>query len=158
MVTSIAENFFQAWHSLGISTPSDPNAGIKSGVFWSPSSLDPADETRSYARKAHYDRVSSRKNYHILTGVAVSKILFNGTTATGVQYIDRATNETHAVAASKEVILAAGAPHSPQILQLSGVGPAEMLGKQGIKSIVDLPGVGQNLQDHPTIFSVFECE
>ncbi|KAH9905822.1 alcohol oxidase [Xylariomycetidae sp. FL2044] len=150
------KNFFSGWHTLGISTPSDPNGGVKRGVFWSPSSLDPRNETRSYARTAHYDRVSYRDNYHILTEVSVSRILFNENGASGVEYIDRSTGETCVVQASREVILAAGAPHSPQILQLSGIGPASLLQDLGIDVLVDLPGVGQNLQDHPTLFSVFE--
>lgn len=81
-----AENIFQAWHELGVQIPSDPTNGNKSGVFWNPSSLDPKDETRSYARTAHYNGVpKTRPNYHLLTGQAVSKITFDGKKATGVE-------------------------------------------------------------------------
>lgn len=58
----------------------------------------------------------------------------------------------------KEVILAAGAIHSPQILQLSGIGDDVLLNSFGIKTIVDLPGVGKNFQDHPTLYPVFNCK
>lgn len=127
-------------------------------MFWAPSSLDPKDETRSYARTAHYDRVIAfRPNYHLLTWNAVQKILIQDGKAVGAQNIDRNTSQINTVYASKEVILAAGSTHSPQILQLSGVGPKELLATLGIKQVVDLPGVGENLQDHPTLYMVFDC-
>jgi choline dehydrogenase-like flavoprotein len=155
---SNAENFFRGWHSLGVPTPGDPGSGDAAGVFWAPSSLDPKDETRSYARTAHYDRViGSRPNYHLLTGNAVRRIKFEGKNAVGVEYISRDTNKISTVSARKEVILAAGAVHSPQILQLSGIGPEKFLRSLGIDPLVDLPGVGENLQDHPTLYSSFDC-
>jgi choline dehydrogenase-like flavoprotein len=153
-----AENFFRAWHSLGVPTPKDPGSGDARGAFWAPSSLDPKDETRSYARTAHYDRViGSRPNYHLLTDSAVRRIIFNGKMAVGAEYVGRETNRTSTVMARKEVILAAGSVHSPQILQLSGIGPSSILGMLGIKTLVDLPGVGQNFQDHPTLYASFNC-
>lgn len=80
------ENIFQAWHELGVQVPPDPTNGNKSGVFWNPSSLDPKDETRSYARTAHYNGVpKTRPNYHLLAGQAVSKITFDGRKAAGVE-------------------------------------------------------------------------
>lgn len=60
--------------------------------------------------------------------------------------------------AKKEVVLAAGAAFSPQILQLSGVGSASLLKSLGIKPVVDLPGVGQNFQDQPTLYTGYECK
>ena len=153
-----AENFFQGWHSLGVPTPKDPGSGVAAGVFWAPSSLDPKDETRSYARTSHYDRViGSRPKYHLLSNSAVRRIIFNGKRAVAVEYISRSTNKVSTVSARKEVILAAGAVHSPQILQLSGIGPKRLLGDLGIDTLVDLPGVGENFQDHPTVYSSFNC-
>ncbi|GME57972.1 Glucose-methanol-choline oxidoreductase [Neofusicoccum parvum] len=151
------KNFFRGCYSLGISTPPDPGAGNKTGVFWAPSSKDPSSQTRSYARSAHYDRViSSRPNYHLLPLHAVSKILFSDNKTThGVEYLSRETGEVSTAKASKEVILAAGTIHTPQILQLSGVGSKELLDSFDIETVVDLPGVGYNLQDHPTIYTVW---
>lgn len=60
--------------------------------------------------------------------------------------------------ANKEVILAAGSAHTPQILQLSGVGPKRLLDSLGISTVVDLPGVGQNFQDQPTLYPSYNCE
>ncbi|KAL1636660.1 hypothetical protein SLS58_009714 [Diplodia intermedia] len=85
---------------------------------------------------------------------AVTKIAFNGTIATGVEYVSRAGTESGAVKARKEVILAAGAIHTPQILQLSGIGPADLLNSLDIDVLVDLP-VGYNLQDHPTLYTMW---
>jgi choline dehydrogenase-like flavoprotein len=111
--------------------------------------VDPKSQTRSSARINHYDKViNSRPNYHVLPSTAVSSVIFKGTTAVGVEYVNRTSGETSTVKAGKEVIVAAGSVHSPQILQLSGIGDAAYLKNFGIKSVVDLPGVGQNLQDH----------
>lgn len=81
-----AENFFRAWHSLGVQTPKDPGSGAANGVFWAPGTLDPRTETRSDARTAHYDPIAGcRPNYHLLTGHAVSKINFVDQKATEVE-------------------------------------------------------------------------
>jgi choline dehydrogenase len=152
------EYFFRGWNSLGIVTTEDPGAGQKSGVFWAPSTLDPVDETRSYARTAHYNRViGSRPNYHLLTNSAVQRISIRDGKASGIEYIDRDSNKLRKVKARKEVVLAAGSVHSPQILQLSGIGPEDVLEELGIEPEINLPGVGQNFQDHPTIYAAFDC-
>ncbi|KAA6411678.1 MAG: hypothetical protein FRX48_04959 [Lasallia pustulata] len=150
------KNFFRAWHSLGVQTPKDPGNGAAIGAFWGPSSLNPRNETRSDARTAHYDPVAgARPNYHLLTDHAVSKVNFLGRKATEVEFIDRRTSQRGTVNAKKEVILAAGAAHTPQVLQLSGVGPKTLLDNLGIPIIVDLPGVGQNFQDQPTLYASY---
>ena len=80
-----AENFIRAWHSLGVESPKDPTGGTATGVYYGSSSLDPRNESRSDSQTAHYNSVSSRPNYHLLTGSAVSKINFVGKIATGVE-------------------------------------------------------------------------
>jgi choline dehydrogenase-like flavoprotein len=156
----VVKSFFHAFHELGVTTPVDPSNGSAEGVFWVPSTLDPVKRTRSYARTAHYDRVSAaRPNYHILSMAAVTIILFDESkNAVGVEYVARASNETFTITADKEVILAAGAVHTPQLLQLSGIGDKHDLDKHGIKCIADVPGVGHNFQDHPTLFFINECK
>jgi choline dehydrogenase-like flavoprotein len=62
------------------------------------------------------------------------------------------------VKARREIVLAAGAAHSPQILQLSGIGPKQLLSSLGIETIVNLPGVGTNFQDQPTLYMQFSCK
>lgn len=142
--------FLEGFSELGIPTPKDPNAGTKYGVFWVPSSIDPKTRTRSYAHSAHYDRVvPTRPNYHILLKHAVKKLLTEDRQVIGVEYVSRETESITTVRGNKEVIIAAGAIHSPQILQLSGIGPKYLLENLGVNTVVDLPGVGYNLQDHP---------
>lgn len=136
----------------------DPGAGNKTGVFWAPSTLDPTDETRSYARSAHYDRViESRPNYHLITNSATGRILIDKGRAFGAEFIDRDSLQLRTVKANREVILAAGSVHSPQILQLSGIGPRHVIENLGIEPQMDLPGIGQNFQDHPTVYAAFDC-
>lgn len=150
------KNYFGGWASLGIETPDDPAAGLESGAFNVPSCLDPKDETRSYARSAHYDKViRPRPNYHLLPNTAVSKIVIDGDTATGIEFIDCDYGKASTVSARKEVILAAGAVHSPQILQLSGIGPKVLLDSLGIETKVNIPGVGHNFQDQPTLYGAW---
>lgn len=144
-------NFVQAWTSLGVSTPKDPGSGTAYGVFWAPSSLDPTDETRSYARVNHYDRVDYRSKYHLLVDTATAKISLKSKKAVGVELLSDQGSKPISVKAKKEVVLAAGI-HSPQILQLSGIGPKALLNKYNIDTLVDLPGVGTNFQDHATLY------
>jgi choline dehydrogenase len=156
----IVRNSFHAFHELGVATPIDPSDSSAKGVFWAPSTLDPVERTRSYARTAHYDRVAStRPNYHVLPMAAATKVLFDvSNKAIAVEYIDRATNTTFKVGSSKEVILAAGAVHTPQLLMLSGIGDKEDLSEHGIECIADTPSVGHNFQDHPTLFFINDCK
>ncbi|KAK3367469.1 hypothetical protein B0H63DRAFT_82163 [Podospora didyma] len=145
-------NWWNAALSIGLKPTKDPHAGKKHGIFWMPSVLNATTMTRNYARRNHYDRViASRPNYHVLASSLVTKIIFNGQQAVGVNYIPATGGSASSVYASKEVILAAGALHTPQILQLSGIGPKKLLGRFSIPIVADLPGVGQNLQDQPTL-------
>lgn len=114
---------------------------------------------RSDARINHYDTViGKRSNYHILVNTTVGRVLFEGTTAVGVEYQPTTGGNKSCARASKEVILAAGALHTPQILQLSGIGPKTLLGSLDIEVISDLPGVGQNFQDQPVIYISYNCQ
>lgn len=121
------------------------------GLFWNPSSLDPETYWRSYARTGHYDKPIGRDNLHVITRHKVRKVLFseNSTQASGVEFYSRdGAGEPSTVRANKEVILSAGTVHTPQILQLSGIGPRQLLEDSGIPVRASIPGVGQNFQDH----------
>ncbi|WYZ37881.1 hypothetical protein EsH8_II_001387 [Colletotrichum jinshuiense] len=123
-------------------------AGGDNGLFWYPSSIDPKRYRRSYARTGHYDGVT-RPNFEVITRHKVRKVVFDGTTATGVEFSPRdGDGRRRTVKANKEVILAAGTVHTPQLLQLSGIGPKPLLDAAGIPVLLDTPGVGQNFQDH----------
>lgn len=90
-----------------------------------------------------------RGNVTVLTNTLANRVLFDGKRATGVEY--RQHGAVHRAHANAEVILAGGAINSPQLLMLSGVGPADELARHGIAVHHDLPAVGQNLSDHPDI-------
>lgn len=144
----LVENFWDAAIEDGVTPAPDSNNGSPVGLFYLLRTLDPDTETRSYARSAHYDRViATRPNYHLLPEQQVSKVVFEGKKAVGVEFITRATGNVSRVFAKKEVILSAGSTHTPQILQLSGVGPRGLLEGFGIDVVAELPGVGANFHD-----------
>ncbi|KAI8632917.1 hypothetical protein F5Y19DRAFT_472098 [Xylariaceae sp. FL1651] len=153
---SYPNHFYQGsgdWWSaalhVGLTPSEDPNGGSPAGLFFYTTSEDFTNRTRSHAQLSHYTRViKNRPNYHLLPGTVVSKILFEGTRAVGVSFLQATRGPVYSVSASKEVLLAAGALGTPKLLMLSGIGPRYTLDKLGINPVVELPGVGSNLQDH----------
>ncbi|TDZ60886.1 Dehydrogenase xptC [Colletotrichum trifolii] len=135
----------------GVEFPPDSGAG-QPGVFWFPTLMDPRSTTRSYAATGHYLNVNAtRSNYHLLVNTLARKLVLNDElTATGVEF-PLGNNTLVTVNAKKEVILSAGAVHTPHLLQLSGIGPKKLLEAGNIDVRVDLPGVGQNFQDHSSL-------
>jgi choline dehydrogenase-like flavoprotein len=111
------------------------------------------DGLRWSAADAYLHPARQRPNLHVLTGVLVTRVLLEGSRAVGVT-ISRYGNQEETLRAEREVILSAGAYNSPQILMLSGIGPASGLKGFGIAPIVDLP-VGENLQDHPFVLPMY---
>ncbi len=99
--------------------------------------------------------ILQRPNLTTTTGALVTRLLFEGTRTVGVEYIHKGT--LHQVRVNQEVILSAGAFDSPKLLMLSGIGDAEYLQSLGISVVVDLPGVGQNLQDHVVVAVPYEA-
>ncbi|KAK3986159.1 hypothetical protein QBC44DRAFT_403187 [Cladorrhinum sp. PSN332] len=131
----------------GMHLPPDGGAG-QIGMIYAMTSSDPRTGARSYSRTGHWDGLN-RKNYELLTGTRVNKIVFDRDRAVGVQVTPRDGQKSpFFIKAKKEVILAAGAIHTPQILQLSGIGPADLVRRARIPLVEDLPGVGSNFQDH----------
>jgi len=101
---------------------------------------------RSSSAKAFLYPARERANLTVATGAQATRIRFEGSVAVGVEWTARGA--LHTARAEREVILSAGAIQSPQLLQLSGIGPAELLRRHGIEVVVDAPEVGENLQDH----------
>lgn len=101
---------------------------------------------RASAARALLHPVRERKNLHVVTGALVNRILFRGTKAVGIEWLNG--NSATQAQVRKEVILSAGTIQSPQVLQLSGIGPAALLREHSIPVVADAPDVGQNLQDH----------
>jgi choline dehydrogenase len=104
---------------------------------------------RESTADAYLHPAQSRLNLTVWTQVLVTRVLFDGTRAVGVAYLKDGSE--HQVQAKKEVIFSGGSINSPQILMLSRVGPAEQLQKFGTDIVADVPGVGNNLQDHPNV-------
>lgn len=116
---------------------------VKQGVRWSTSN-------------AYLRRAMKRPNLTLKTGVLTRKVLMEGTRAVGIEYEQK--GQVVSVQAGKEVILSAGSIGSPQLLQLSGIGPAKVLEDAGVPVVHDLPGVGENLQDHLEVYFQFHCK
>ncbi len=105
---------------------------------------------RNGARQSSYDAfiapIRNRSNLVVKSGAHVKRVLVQNGEATGVEVLQ--DNQVHSIAASRQVIVSAGALNSPQVLMLSGIGDGDALRQHGIETVLHLPGVGQNLQDH----------
>ncbi|CCM01756.1 uncharacterized protein FIBRA_03822 [Fibroporia radiculosa] len=137
--------------NAGLPVSRQPLSGDPTGVFLAPNTYDPTTHTRSYVTTAHYLPHKERENLSVLVDTSASRILTdttgNGnTTAIGVQF--EYENETYTVNVRKETIISAGSIQSPHILELSGIGRKEVLERIGVPIKVDLPGVGENVQEH----------
>lgn len=110
---------------------------------------------RFSAAKAYLTPHLSRPNLHVITGAQATRILLEGKRAVGVEFLQG--GQKRELRATREVLLSAGALQSPQLLMLSGIGPAGHLHDRGITPVHDLPGVGQNLQDHPDVVLVYDA-
>ncbi|KAI6361595.1 hypothetical protein MCOR25_006435 [Pyricularia grisea] len=140
----------------GVEFPQDSGEG-KTGVYWYPQFSHPQTVTRSFSRTGHWDDIH-RDNYEVVVNSKVTKVVFNGTRAVGVTFVpsEGGAGLPTTVNARKEIVLSAGAIHSPHILQLSGVGPRKLLESAKIPVVADVPGVGQNFQDHPMPSASFD--
>ena len=109
---------------------------------------------RQSAARAYLHPVLHRKNLNLITKAHATRLVMDGTRVTGVEYQCRGRRH---VAAAAEVVLCGGAINTPQLLQLSGIGPAAVLNDAGVSPVVDLPGVGENLQDHLEVYVQYAC-
>jgi choline dehydrogenase len=136
--------FLEAARELGLRVTDDFNAGAQEGFGLY--QVTQKNGMRCSAAAAYLHPAMQRENLQVVTGALVSRLAFEGAHCTGVVY--EKDGQVHTALAGREVILSAGAFNSPQILMLSGVGPGAALQALGIPVVKDLPGVGQNLQDH----------
>jgi choline dehydrogenase-like flavoprotein len=134
----------QAATEMGIPRTTDFNTGDNTGVGYF--HVNQKRGVRWSAARAFLKPVLSRPNLRLETGVLVEQLVFEGKRAVGVRF--RQNGRVVEARTKGEIILSAGAIGSPQILQLSGVGPADRLAEFGIPLVCDKPGVGTNLQDH----------
>lgn len=113
---------------------------------------------RSSTARGYLDMAKGRPNLTIMTHAVTDKILFSGKRAIGVQYLHADNSTPTVVHTRNEVLLCAGAIASPQILQRSGIAAKQLLDEFGIPVVQDLPGVGENLQDHLEMYLQYECK
>jgi len=149
---SIADYFIKAANDIGIPSNPDYNGATQEGVGYFQQTAYKGfrwSTARGFLRPAR-----KRKNLTIITRAHVSKLLIDGNITKGVEYLKKGISSQ--ALCRKEVILSSGAIGSPQILQLSGLGPRKVLEKAGIPVILEMPGVGRNLQDHLQIRLVFK--
>lgn len=147
----ILDAFRDAAIQAGIPSIGDFNRGDNEGVAYF--EVNQRGGIRWNTSKAFLRPVRHRQNLSVLTGAQTTRILFEGKRAVGVEFVKDGHRQI--VRASKEVVLAAGSIGSVQLLQLSGVGSGSMLQGLGIPVVHDLPGVGENLQDHLQIRTVY---
>jgi len=153
-LSPLGEAFIRAGVEAGYPYTADCNAGQQEG--FGPMDRTTRDGRRWSTARGYLGQAAGRPNLEIATGALVLEIRLTGRRATGVAY---ARNGTRLEArAEREVILCGGAINSPQVLQLSGIGPADHLRKLGIEARHDLPGVGANLNDHPDIVIQHRCK
>jgi choline dehydrogenase len=136
--------FIQAGIQAGYRYNDDLNSGDQEGFGPCDSTLE--DGVRSSVSRMYLAPIRNRKNLTVITDAMASRILFNGTRAVGVEYIQN--GQLNKVIASKEVLVCNGAFHSPHLLQISGIGDPNHLKSIGVEVKHKLLGVGQNLQDH----------
>ncbi len=140
----VKQYFLDAAREIGLPATSDVNGGTPEGVGAYP--VTTRRGLRCSAADAFLRPAMRRPNLVVRTGVLVRRLIIEGRRATGVEY--QAGRHVLRVAARGEVLLSAGAVNSPQLLQLSGVGPADLLRRHGIAVVHDNPAVGGGLRDH----------
>lgn len=136
--------FYQAMREMQVPHNEDFNGARQEG--YGPYQLTTGNGQRCSSARAFLSGVTARANLTITKNAMATRLLFEGKRAKGVEYRLRSGKER--AYAGREIIVAGGSVNSPQLLQLSGVGPAGLLKKHGIDVVADLPGVGRNMQDH----------
>ena len=143
----ISEAVLSAADELQLGRTSDFNGAEQDGFgYWE---VTQKNGERMSSSRAFLEPASRRGNLTIITGALTRKVIVEGGRAAGVEI--SSGRQVFRVDARREVIIAAGAINSPQLLMLSGIGPAEELKRHGIDVVLDLPGVGENLQDHQDV-------
>lgn len=146
----VAEAFYDTCRALGFPEDVDQNHPDSNGIAARP--LNNIDGVRMSTSLTYLSMARHRLNLTVRGSVVVRRILFEGKTAIGVEA--ESAGEVFEIYGD-QIILSGGAIASPQILLLSGVGPADHLREMGIPIVHELTGVGQNLRDHPAVFSLF---
>ncbi len=149
----LADAFIESAKAMGIPENKDFNGAKQEGTGYYQATTR---KGRRCSTAVGYLRpVLKRPNLRVETDALATKITFEGMRATGIEY--RQGGQTHTARAAREVILAGGSFNSPQLMQLSGVGPRALLEQHGIPVVLDAPGVGDALQDHLYVRTFWRC-
>lgn len=140
----LTEAFLQAAHNAGFAANPDYNGARQEGVGYYQWTI--RNGRRQSTAVTYLKPARSRHNLRVITDAHATRVLFDGKRATGVEYGQG--GQTHIVNANAEVILCGGAFNSPQLLQLSGIGPADLLRAHGIAPLANMPSVGAGMKDH----------
>ncbi len=150
----ILDAFADAAAECGIPKVADFNGGDNEGSSYF--QVNQRNGRRWSAARGFLKPALGRPNLAVITGALADRVLFDGTRATGVAYAKDGVE--HRVGARVEVVLAAGAVASPALLERSGVGAPARLADLGVATVADVPGVGESLQDHLQLRTIFEIE
>jgi choline dehydrogenase len=151
---ALSEAYIQSAEAVGIARNDDYNGPVQEGVGYY--QVTARRGRRCSAAVAFLRPAMKRPNLRVITRALAERVLFAGRRAVGVRFLKGNTRCT--ARATREVILAGGAINSPQLLMLSGIGPARHLQDMGIEAVHELPGVGANLQDHFQTRFVYKCK
>ncbi|MFD1655830.1 GMC family oxidoreductase [Pseudonocardia alaniniphila] len=141
----LSETMLEAARQVGHPLVNDIDSGVQEGFGWAEFTI--VDGRRQSAADAYLRPALQRPNLDVVTDALVHRLLFSGERCTGLKY--KVGSEVVSVTCDRDVVLAAGAIGSPQLLMRSGVGPQSHLREVGVPIVADLPGVGANLHDHP---------
>jgi choline dehydrogenase len=150
---ALADAFVDACEQNGYRRLHDYNDGSYEGTFYLQYSTRKG--LRSSSAVAYLRPALNRRNLTVITNAVVTRVLTEGKRATGIEIAY--AGKTQQVKARREVVVSAGPLKSPQLLELSGIGNADVLQKHGIDVVEHLPGVGENLRDHPNVRMTYEC-
>ncbi|KAL8992604.1 MAG: hypothetical protein Q9169_006969 [Polycauliona sp. 2 TL-2023] len=150
--TPIQASWPETMANMGLAPNGDPRDGVSLGGYTNPMTITRGTSKRSFAGNSYWKPFANRPNLHTVTGAVVNNIVFSSDrtgdlVATGLNFT--ANNQTFIANASREIIISGGTMKSPQMLELSGIGDANLLESFGINVLIDNPNVGENLQDHP---------
>ena len=149
----LAAAFIEAAQQCGYPRNDDFNGAVQEGTGYYQTTMRAG--VRSSAAAAFLKPARRRGNLEVVSEALATRVLFDGRRATGVEYL--VGGQTRTAHANREVLVSGGAFNSPQLLQLSGLGPAELLRSHGIPVIADLPGVGDQLNDHYFARIILRC-
>ena len=149
----LCEAFITAAEQSGYPRTADFNGPDHEGFGYL--QLTTRNGRRSSAATGYLKPARKRKNLTVVTEAHATRVLFDGTRAVGIEYLRR--GQTHATHTNGEILLSGGAINSPQLMMLSGIGPAAKLREHGIDVRSDMPGVGGNLQDHYNGRLMYRC-